>query len=116
MGESVEPRVDFIADYTLKSLRLKPDKWQRMFISDEQRTYVMQFIEKGNFWIVSFSYVGKHPTPRGGRDFENFQGGEYFFENFLEGDRFFILKGGDIPYNSSPKFQNFPEIFQKYFF
>ena len=47
MGESVEPRVDFIADYTLKSLRLKPDKWQRMFISDEQRTYVMQFIEKG---------------------------------------------------------------------
>ena len=60
------------------------------------------------------SYVGKHPTP--GRDFENFKGGEYFFENFLEGDRFFTLKGGDIPYNSSPKFQNFPEIFQKYFF
>ena len=54
MGESVEPRVDFIADYTLKSLRLKPDKWQRMFISDEQRTYVMQFIEKGKFQIVSF--------------------------------------------------------------
>ena len=59
---------------------------------------------------------GQASDSQGGRDFENFKGGEYFFENFLEGDRFFILKGGDIPYNSSPKFQNFPEIFQKYFF
>ena len=58
---------------------------------------------------MSCTYVGKHPTPRGGGDFENFKGGEYFFETFLEGDRFFTLKGGDIPYNSSPKFQNFWE-------
>ena len=57
------------------------------------------------------AYVGKHPTPWGGRDFENFDGGENFLEKFLEGDRFFDLKGGDILYNSAPKFQNFPEIF-----
>ena len=66
--------------------------------------------------MTSSAYVGKHPTPWGGRDFENFHGGENFLEKFLEGDRFYCLKGGDIPYNSSPKFQNFPEIFQKYFF
>ena len=71
-------------------------------------------------WIVvdtntaaerKYSYVGKHPTPWGGRDFENFHGGENFLEKVLEGDRFFDLKGGDILYNSAPKFQNFPENF-----
>jgi dynein heavy chain len=46
MGESSEPRVDFIQDFTLKSLRLKPDKWARMMVSDEQRTFIMGFIER----------------------------------------------------------------------
>ena len=32
------------------------------------------------------------------------------------GNPIFHPQRGDIPYNSSPKFQNFPEIFQKYFF
>lgn len=36
MGESSDPRLDFIQDFTLKSLRLKPDKWARMVVSDEQ--------------------------------------------------------------------------------
>ena len=86
----------------------------------EERNIIHKFqthsVEISGFFYHSDPYVGKHPTPRGGREFENFKGGEYFFENFLEGDRFFILQGGDIPYNSSPKFQNFPEIFLKYFF
>lgn len=47
MGESVEPRLDFIAEFTLKTLRLKPDKWSRMIISDEQRSFLMGFIETG---------------------------------------------------------------------
>ena len=41
-----DPRLDFIQDFTLKALRLKPDKWARMTISDEQRSYVTHFIER----------------------------------------------------------------------
>ena len=47
MGESSDTRVDFIQEYTLKTLRLKPDKWSRMVVSDEQRTYINNFVEKG---------------------------------------------------------------------
>ena len=47
MGESSEPRIDFIAEFTLKSLRLKPDKWARMTVSDEQRSFITSFIERG---------------------------------------------------------------------
>ena len=44
MGESSDPRLDFIQDFTLKSLRLKPDKWARMVVSDEQ-------VKNGPFYI-----------------------------------------------------------------
>ena len=47
MGESSEARIDFIAEFTLKSLRLKPDKWARMTVSDEQRSFITSFIERG---------------------------------------------------------------------
>ena len=40
-------RLDFIQDYTLKSLRLKQDKWNKLVVSDEQRGYILSFIEKG---------------------------------------------------------------------
>ena len=39
--------MEFIQDYTLKSLRLKPDKWNKLIISDEQRTFLTNFIERG---------------------------------------------------------------------
>ena len=40
-----DPRVEFLADFTLKSLRLKSDKWARLLISDEMRTYISRFID-----------------------------------------------------------------------
>ena len=40
-------RLDFIQDYTLKSLRLKQDKWNKLVLSDGQREYILSFIEKG---------------------------------------------------------------------
>ena len=54
MGESCEPRVDFIAEFTLKSLRLKPDKWARLMVSDEQRNFVTSFIERGKIDTLVF--------------------------------------------------------------
>ena len=44
-GGEKDPRVEFLADFTLKSLRLKSDKWARLVISDEQRTYLSRFID-----------------------------------------------------------------------
>ena len=41
-----DPRYLYLQDVTLKSLRLKPDKWSRMLVSDEQRTYITNFVER----------------------------------------------------------------------
>ena len=40
-------RMDFIQDYTLKSLRLKQDKWNKLILSDGQREYMISFVERG---------------------------------------------------------------------
>ena len=40
-----DPRMEFLSEYTLRSLRLKPDKWTRMLVSDEQRNFVNKFID-----------------------------------------------------------------------
>ena len=38
--------MDFIREYTLASMRLKLDKWNKIIISDEQRQFLTSFIEK----------------------------------------------------------------------
>ena len=42
----VDHRLDFIKEYCLRSLRVKPEKWDRLLISDEQRAYISGFIER----------------------------------------------------------------------
>lgn len=39
MGDK-DRRVEFIQEYTLKSMRLKSDKWNKIIIFDEQRQYL----------------------------------------------------------------------------
>ena len=47
MAESEKDRRgDFIREYTLTSMRLKQDKWNKIIISDEQRNYLMSFVDK----------------------------------------------------------------------
>ena len=46
--EIKDPRLDFIQDYTLRSLRLKPDKWARMVVSNEQMAFITSFVEHAN--------------------------------------------------------------------
>ena len=43
--EDKDNRIDFIQDFTLRSLRLKPDKWLRMVVSDEQRGFIQNFVD-----------------------------------------------------------------------
>ena len=52
----VDERIDTIKDLTLKSLRLKPDKWDRMYISDEQRHFINNFVDKDQPIVKTFAY------------------------------------------------------------
>lgn len=41
-----DTRVEFIADYVLKTLKIKPDKWTKMYGLEENKLYFMEFFEK----------------------------------------------------------------------
>ena len=41
-----DPRVDIIKEFCLRSLRVKSEKWDRLMISDEQRSYIMSFVDR----------------------------------------------------------------------
>ena len=43
--EKRDPRLEFIQETVLRSLRVKPEKWARLLISDEQRSFINKFIE-----------------------------------------------------------------------
>lgn len=43
LGDS---RVEFIADFVLKTMKLKPDKWAKMYSLDENKMLFMEFFEK----------------------------------------------------------------------
>ena len=58
--EIKDPRLDFIQDYTLRSLRLKPDKWARMVVSNEQMNFITSFIENGYPQVSSYSLICLH--------------------------------------------------------
>ena len=56
--EQRDPRIEWIAEYTCRTMRVKPDKWSRMMVSDEQRTFLNKFIEsrqpQASFFIKLF--------------------------------------------------------------
>ena len=56
-------RVIFIRDYTLKSLRLKQDKWNKLVLSDEQRCLLNNFIEKGLSDTLKIQKYSPHISP-----------------------------------------------------
>ena len=54
-------RMEFLKEYTLASLRLKKEKWKKIIISDEQKEYLINFIENDypDFMVISQN-VGGH--------------------------------------------------------
>ena len=54
-----DERMDFLRDFILKALRLKPDKWDRMLISDEQRTFITNFVDRGHPQVGFFFTIFK---------------------------------------------------------
>jgi hypothetical protein len=64
MNESVEkivdPRVDVLKEFCLRSLRVKSEKWDRLMISDEQRSYIMSFVDRQTPQVkLYFEYLNK---------------------------------------------------------
>ena len=47
--------MEFLKEYTLASLRLKKEKWKKIIISDEQKEYLVNFIESDypDFMVIS---------------------------------------------------------------
>ena len=54
-------RVLFIRDYTIKTLRIKPDKWVKLCNSDEQKYFLAEFIAAGKKQeLVISQNIGGH--------------------------------------------------------
>ena len=54
-------RLAFIEDYTLKSLRLKTEKWNKLVISDDQRGFLHSFVDQGTVCSRTFFDLIKFP-------------------------------------------------------
>ena len=52
-----DPRIDFIAEYTLKSLRLKSDKWSRLIAPDEIKKFFNRFLEQDKPQVYKYKYL-----------------------------------------------------------
>ena len=50
-------RLDFIKEFCLRTLRVKSEKFDRLLVSDEQRSYVMGFIERQIPQVIFCNFV-----------------------------------------------------------
>ena len=53
--ETKDPRLEWLSEYTCRTMRVKPDKWARMMVSDEQRTFLNKFIDSRQPQVSSYS-------------------------------------------------------------
>lgn len=51
-------RLDFIADYVLRTLKLKQDKWQKFVSSEDNRQLLQDFVNKAELGTLVVSVTG----------------------------------------------------------
>lgn len=44
--DAVDVRIEFLQEYALKTMKLKPDKWAKMMSQEETIVILMEFLEK----------------------------------------------------------------------
>ena len=44
-AENRDPRIDFMAEFVVRSLRLKPDKWTRLTTPDDTKKFLNKFLD-----------------------------------------------------------------------
>lgn len=50
-------RLDFIGSYVQRSLKLKPEKWSRLIVTEEQRAIMNDFLDKPEIMVSYFSFI-----------------------------------------------------------
>lgn len=53
-----DARVEFMADYVLKTLRIKGDKWTKMYGQEENKMMFMDFFEKSDNMVMIIQAAG----------------------------------------------------------
>ena len=48
MAFDSDPRLKFIESYTIKTLKVKNDKWQKLISQDEMKQQIVDWVEKGD--------------------------------------------------------------------
>ena len=50
-----DPRIEFIANYILKTFKVKADKWTKMYVIEENKTMILEFVEKAEQNLLVFN-------------------------------------------------------------
>ena len=50
-------RIEFMAVYILKTLKLKPDRWMKMYAIDDNKSMILEFVDKSEQSIIVFSVM-----------------------------------------------------------
>lgn len=62
--QDVDPRLDFLSDYILKSLRVKLEKWQKMMSTGDMKQMVLDFCDKPDgpeLLVIMQNNAGERP-------------------------------------------------------
>lgn len=49
-----DSRVEFMASYILKSFKIKLDKWMKMYVIEDNKTMILEFVEKNEQNLLVF--------------------------------------------------------------
>lgn len=52
LASLVDRRMDFLGTYVQKSLKLKPEKWSRMMVTEDYKGMVMKFLERPSPFVL----------------------------------------------------------------
>lgn len=51
-----DPRLDFLFDYVTRSLKIKMDKWQKMFLVEDYKNLLTDFFDKEEREVCNFNF------------------------------------------------------------
>jgi len=54
LKEINDSRIEFLASFVLKTLKIKADKWMKMYVVEEYKTMVLEFVEKNEQNLLVF--------------------------------------------------------------
>lgn len=52
-----DPRVEFLADYVLKTMKLRADRWLKMYAAEENKQLCLEFFDKVRVFLYVYKFV-----------------------------------------------------------